>query len=72
VITREKSRSALKSLWKYNFTPDVGPFRAVETGGRWYAMAGDGGMFMLSHPFVPKREFDGPPGCGPRFISTSA
>lgn len=60
VITHDKARRCLESIWNYNFTPDVGPFRAVKTEGRWYAMAGDGGTIMLSHPFVQQRKFDGP------------
>jgi uncharacterized protein (DUF608 family) len=46
-------KRALKSLWDYNFTPDVGPFRDVNKRGRWYAMAGDGGLIMVSYPFTP-------------------
>lgn len=48
-----KVRSALASLWKYSFLPDVGPYRrdmkAVE-GGRWYAMPGEAGLLMCSWP----------------------
>ena len=60
VMTRGHVRKALESLWKYNFTPDVGPFRAGKKSGRWYAMPGEGGMVMLSNPFVPDIEFTGP------------
>ena len=53
VIPPEQSRSALKALWKYNYLPDVGPYRegfkAVE-GGRWYAMPGEGGLLMCTWP----------------------
>jgi uncharacterized protein (DUF608 family) len=48
VLPEEQTRKALESLWKYNFTPDVGPFRAASPipGGRWYAMPGEGGLVM--------------------------
>ncbi|MFA6482348.1 MAG: GH116 family glycosyl hydrolase [Bacteroidales bacterium] len=50
VLPREQTRKALKSLWKYNFTPDVGPFREDHKPGRWYAMAGEAGTLMCSWP----------------------
>jgi uncharacterized protein (DUF608 family) len=53
VLPREAARSALEALWKYNFAPDVGPyrknFRAIK-GGRWYAMPGEGGLLMCTWP----------------------
>jgi non-lysosomal glucosylceramidase len=42
--------SALRSLWKYNFVPDAGPFRERFPRGRWYAMAGDAGLLMCTWP----------------------
>jgi hypothetical protein len=42
--------AALKSLWRYNFTPDVGPYREVYKPGRWYAMPGEAGLLMCSFP----------------------
>lgn len=43
-------KSALQALYKYNFTPDVGAFRAAHKSGRWYAMAGEGGLIMCTFP----------------------
>lgn len=43
-------KSALNSLWKYNFVPDVGPFRREFTRGRFYALPGDAGLVMCSWP----------------------
>ncbi len=45
-----KVSSALKSLWRYNFTPDVGPYITVNQGGRPYALPGEGGMIMNTNP----------------------
>ncbi len=50
IIDKEKTISALKALWKYNFTPDVGPYIKERRGWRPYALAGDGGMVMNTNP----------------------
>jgi len=50
ILPREHVRKALQSLWKYNFLPDVGPFRAAHKAGRVYAMAGEAGLIMCSWP----------------------
>lgn len=50
IFDKDKQLSALRSLWKYNFVPDVGPFRDRFKQGRWYAMAGDGGLLMCTWP----------------------
>ena len=47
---KQKTISALKALWKYNFTPDVGPYIKERKGGRPYALPGEGGMVMNTNP----------------------
>lgn len=56
LFNREQTLSALRSLWKYNFIPDVGPFREKFKLGRWYAMAGDAGLVMCTWPKGGMRE----------------
>jgi hypothetical protein len=50
ILDKEMTSKALQSLWKYNFTPDVGPYIKDHLGGRPYALAGEGGMIMNSNP----------------------
>jgi len=56
LFDEKKIKSALHSLWKYNFVPDVGPFREKFKRGRWYAMAGDAGLLMCTWPKGGLRE----------------
>jgi len=50
VLPQREAVSALKSLWRYNFTPDVGPYRKAYKAGRWYAMPGEAGLLMCTFP----------------------
>jgi len=50
VLSKEKTMSALRALWKYNYMPDVGPYVKAHPGGRFYALAGEGGMIMNTNP----------------------
>jgi uncharacterized protein (DUF608 family) len=53
IVAEPEARSALRSLWRYNFTPDVGPYREkfkAIPGGRWYAMPGEGGLLVTTFP----------------------
>jgi non-lysosomal glucosylceramidase len=50
LFDRDKQLSALRALWKYNFVPDIGPFRERFERGRWYALAGDAGLLMCTWP----------------------
>jgi len=56
LYSEDHIKKALQSLWKYNFAPDVGPFKAVYKRGRPYALAGDGGLIMCTWPKGGKRE----------------
>ncbi|MDW8038650.1 MAG: GH116 family glycosyl hydrolase, partial [Thermoguttaceae bacterium] len=53
ILDAEHVRSALRSIWRYNLTLDVGPYRAVHKPGRWYAMPGEGGVLMCTWPLLP-------------------
>ncbi|MEI6674765.1 MAG: GH116 family glycosyl-hydrolase [Verrucomicrobiota bacterium] len=50
VFPEKETKTALQSLWKYNFSPDVGPYRERYKAGRWYAMAGEAGLLMCTFP----------------------
>jgi uncharacterized protein (DUF608 family) len=50
VLPEKETRLALQSLWRYNFTPDVGPYRKAYPAGRWYAMPGEAGLLMCTFP----------------------
>ncbi len=53
VVPERETLLALRSLYRYNFTPDVGPYRdgmRLVEGGRWYAMPGEGGLIICTFP----------------------
>jgi len=50
LLPKKETLSALESLWKFNFSPDVGPYRKVNKPGRWYAMPGEAGLLMCTFP----------------------
>ena len=50
IFPQAQTQSALKALWRYNFTPDVGPYRQTYKPGRWYAMPGEAGLLMCTFP----------------------
>ncbi|WP_165220203.1 GH116 family glycosyl-hydrolase [Aquisphaera insulae] len=62
ILDADRVRRALRSLWTYNFTPDVGPYRAVNKPGRWYAMPGEAGLLMVTFPNGNRPGIDDPTG----------
>lgn len=59
VLDHKKTLSALRALWKYNFSPDVGPFRRRMREGRPYALAGEAGLIMTTNPQLLPDAFGG-------------
>lgn len=47
-------RQALRSIWKYNWAPDVGPYNAAHKPERWFVSPGEAGLFTCTWP---KSEF---------------
>lgn len=62
-LPRPEVRSALRSIWKYNYAPDAGGYltamQSVIRGGRRYAMEGEPGLLMTTFPRGGAREAKG-------------
>lgn len=59
VMNEPHVKQALRSLWKFSVTPDVGPYRRANEPGRWYAMPGDGGLLMVTFPYGKPQQVTG-------------
>jgi hypothetical protein len=54
IYPKQYVKKALQSVWKYNWTPDIGPYNAVHKPERWFARPGEAGLFTCTWP---KSEF---------------
>jgi hypothetical protein len=43
-------RTALASIYRYNWTPDVGPYNEAHPPGRWFARPGEAGLITCTFP----------------------
>ncbi len=50
VLPRDEVRSALRSVFRYNWAPDVGPHNGAFPPERWFARPGDPGLFLCTWP----------------------
>lgn len=54
IVPEHEARTALQSLWRYNFASDIGPYRKrfdpILRGGRWFALPGEAGMVLCTWP----------------------
>ncbi|NIM52864.1 MAG: hypothetical protein GTN78_26660, partial [Gemmatimonadales bacterium] len=46
----ETAASSLRSIWKYNWAPDVGPQNEAHEPERWFALPGEAGLFTCTWP----------------------
>ena len=50
VLPADKTRTALESMWKYNFSPDAGKYFQDKHGGRQFVNPGDMGLIICTFP----------------------
>jgi len=49
----ETVRSSLRSVWRYNWAPDVAPQSEAHAPERWFAYPGEAGLFTCTWPKSP-------------------
>jgi non-lysosomal glucosylceramidase len=50
VLPEKETRSALQSIWKYNYSPDAGAYLDAHKKGARYVLPGEAGMIMCTFP----------------------
>jgi uncharacterized protein (DUF608 family) len=50
ILPEKETRTALQSLWTYNFSPDAGAYFTAHKSGRRFVTAGDAGLIMCTFP----------------------
>lgn len=50
IYPSERVKNALDSVWKYNWTADVGPYNEVHKPERWFALPDEPGLFTCTWP----------------------
>jgi uncharacterized protein (DUF608 family) len=50
IYPREKVQDGLRSVWKYNWAPDIGPQNAAYKPDRWFVSPGEAGLFTCTWP----------------------
>ena len=50
IYPADKVRTALGSVFRYNWTSDIGPYNGKWPPERWFARAGEGGLFICTWP----------------------
>lgn len=64
VFDADRTATALRNVFRYNFVPDPAAYRAANTaipGGRWFAMAGEPAMIMTTFPHGGAAQANGTP-----------
>ena len=50
VYPKKTVESALRSIWKYDWAPDIAPQNKAHPPQRWFAMPGEAGLFTCTWP----------------------
>jgi uncharacterized protein (DUF608 family) len=50
IYPQQQVEKALRSVWTYNWAPDVGPYNEVHKPERWFALPGEPGLFTCTWP----------------------